>query len=187
MKLTKSERLILVMLSAICKKLDIRDSIDPDFVLETIHKDQTWALDWECGGLFGDEPSSDTPPRVNEIIDILDMWDRIEDGYKHLSQPEKQKLKEDSKYPREIIFGGFDANSEGEHYATTRFLIDHLERFPDFKGRDLNTHYPVLDSYKRMLPAFERIGGVALGRRLNTLELIKILNARLLPDPFSPT
>jgi hypothetical protein len=53
-KITDSEKLILFMLSTICKKLDIHDEIDPEFVMKVICSDKTWALKWKYPGLFHD-------------------------------------------------------------------------------------------------------------------------------------
>src|SRR5687767_6498414 len=101
MKVTDSERLILVMLSSICKKLDIRNEIDPDFVIKANCNDKTWALKWEYQAIFEGESNSETPPIVKEVMDILGMWDSIERAYGHLPAPEKEKLREATKWSKE--------------------------------------------------------------------------------------
>ena len=52
-------------------------------------------------------------------------------------------------------FSGFDGNNELEYISVARFLIDHLDSFTDFKGRDLNSHMPSIDRYSRMFLVFE--------------------------------
>ena len=47
MKLTNPEKLILIMLSEIYKKLDIQDGIDPKFVESAIYSDNTWGFEWK--------------------------------------------------------------------------------------------------------------------------------------------
>ena len=40
-------------------------------------------------------------------------------------------------------FSGFDGNNELEYISVARFLIDHLDSFTDFKGRDLDSSYAI--------------------------------------------
>jgi len=47
MKLSDSEKLILVMLAEIHKHLGIEGGIDPDFVQEAIHSGNVWGLQWQ--------------------------------------------------------------------------------------------------------------------------------------------
>jgi len=176
MRVTDSEKLLFVMLSSICKKLELQDEIDPNFVISAICNDQAWALKWKYQGIFNGS-ESDIPPVAGEVLDILDMWDAIERGYEHLSTPEKEKLKEDSG-GREVAFGGFDGNNEAKHYSTLQFIINDLERYSTFKDRDLNTHSGVLAGYQRMLTEYDKLGGPTLGRLLTASELRSILGAR---------
>jgi uncharacterized protein YfbU (UPF0304 family) len=178
MKLTDGERLILVMLSSICKKLDIRDEIDPEFLIKALTSDKTWAIKWKYWALF-ESPEEDRPPFVKEVLDILGMWDSIESAYEVLTPTEKVNLKEKAKLSGNPTFKGFDGNNETEHLSTARCFIDDLDLFVEFKGRDLNSHFPVLDSYRRMLLVFERLDGETLNRAPNASELLDILNARI--------
>jgi uncharacterized protein YfbU (UPF0304 family) len=52
-------------------------------------------------------------------------------------------------------FRGFDGNNESEYMSVASFLINDLERFEEFKGRSMNSHMPSIETYRRMLSAFE--------------------------------
>lgn len=45
MKLSNSERLILVMLSDLYKKLGVKGAVDPDFVQSAIYSGNPWGLE----------------------------------------------------------------------------------------------------------------------------------------------
>ena len=47
MKLSNGERLILIMVSEIYEKLDIKGEINPALVRDAIYGDKLWALGWE--------------------------------------------------------------------------------------------------------------------------------------------
>ena len=56
-----------------------------------------------------------------------------------------------------------------------RFLIEDLERFSEFSGRELNSHLPLTDAYRRILKVFEPISVNLIGQELNAQHLIQIL------------
>jgi len=52
----------------------------------------------------------------------------------------------------------FDGNNEAEHFGIAKFLIHDMEdRFEHFNKHELNSHYPVIDRYRRMLAAYNAI------------------------------
>ena len=81
--------------------------------------------------------------------------------------------------PFDVVFRGFDGNYESEHLSIAGFLINEMNRFADFKGRDLNSHMPSIDGHRRMVRVFEpmrkSLGG---GRLLDTEQIIELLNAQ---------
>ncbi|MGM7839072.1 YfbU family protein [Yersinia enterocolitica] len=180
MKLTNPEKLTLIMLSEIYEKLGINggDKIDPDFVKEAIYSDNTWAFEWKYSGIFYDK-TGPNPPEVNEVLDILDMWDLIEMSYEELSAVEKRELAVKAEpFGKNVRFKGFDGNNETEHFGIADFLINKLDRFSRFKGRDLNSHAQSLTVYARMNKVFEPIRNDLDGRGLDVDELAAILNAK---------
>lgn len=179
MKLTNPEKLILIMLTELYEKVGISgdSGIDPKFVQQAIYTDNTWAFEWKYPGIF--DSSEPAPPEVNEVVNFLDMWYFIEEAYETLSAAEKTDLEEKAapfgKNPR---FTGFDGNNECEYMGIAGFLIRQLERFVEFKDRDLNSHMPSVAGYRRMYETFEPIRRTLLDRRMSVDELAKVLNAR---------
>ena len=177
MEMTDSEKLILLMLSEIHQKLEIQGDIDPKFIASAIYDDHTWAIPFRYIGVFPSESGRELPPEVKEVIDILDMWTFIENGYASLTQQEKQKLA--AALPSggsDPKFSGFDGNNETEHMSAASFLINELKRFPHFSERALNCHYPSLSRHRSKLQSFEGIRKNLAGRNLNYSELEKILS-----------
>jgi len=117
---------------------------------------------------------------VSEVADVLDMWSFMEEAYEKLSAGEK-KLIETQAVPlgKSITFPGFDGNNENEHMGIAQFLVDKMGRFSRFKGRSFNSHYPVIDSYRRMLRVFEPMRVSLIGHGLNAKQLIELLKARM--------
>ena len=61
------------------------------------------------------------------------------------------------------------------HIEVAKFLIEGLDHFSRFKGRDLDSHVPVLNAYLRMYQVFEPIRKTLAGRGLTATEMIDIL------------
>ncbi len=178
MKLTNPEKLMLVMLAEIHEHLGIKNGTDTKFLADAIYEDQTWALSWEMQGIVGDTHDSD-PPEINEVLDILDMWSFIEDGYASFDANEKKQIEtEADPFGSHVRFSGFDGNNEAKHMRIAEFLVEKLERFTGFKGRDFNSHYPSLGSHRRMFSVFEPIRVTLVGRPLSVSEVIKLLKAK---------
>ena len=76
-----------------------------------------------------------------------------------------------------VRFRGFDGNNEGEHLSIALFLIEEMNRFSKFKGRELNSHSPTLERYRRMLAIFLPMRATLIGISLNVDQLSKILKA----------
>lgn len=178
MKLTDGEKLILMMLSEIHEALKIKNGVDSKFVRSAILSGNLWGLKWGLPGIFhGSEP---TPEVVTEVCEILDMWSLIERSYRGLS-PEDTTLIEKEAAPlgKHVRFTGFDGNNEAEYINVAGFLVDELERFSEFKGRDLNSHMPSLDAHRRMLTVFKPM---RTSSNLTATEIIAILKHRIHPE-----
>ena len=179
MNLTNSEKLILIMLSEIHEKLgiDSRQGIDPGFVKEAIYSDNNWGFEWKYKGIFN--TSDPVPPEVNDVINILDMWEFIEEAVESFNDEQNKELEQlATSFGNDPKFPGFDGNNEREYISVSCFLTDQLDRFTRFKGRILNSHMPSVSGYRRMYETFEPIRRTLIGRRLTVNELAQILNAR---------
>jgi uncharacterized protein YfbU (UPF0304 family)/Arc/MetJ-type ribon-helix-helix transcriptional regulator len=180
--LSDGEKLLAIMVRDIYKQLDIKQAeIDPDFVADAIFGGHLWALKWEMEGLF--HGHRDAQRDVLEVVDILDMWTFIEQGYQKLSKKDKQRVeKEAAPFGADVKFRGFDGNNEGAYMSIAMFLVAKMGRFVTFKGRELKSHMPSLDTYRRMLHAFKPMRSRLVGSGLNVEQIIAILQEEMHPE-----
>lgn len=178
MKLTNSEKLILVMLADIQNKLGKEHELDGEFIKRAIFSDNTWALEWEYTGIFSGEPE-EAPPEVNDVCNILDMWFFIESAYDEMDPDDKARIAEEvGPLGKNVRFLGFDGNYETKHLSVASFLINDMDRFQHFSGRDLNSHCPVVDGYLRMFEIFKTIRPQLAEAGLTADQITRLLNAR---------
>jgi uncharacterized protein len=179
MELRDSEKLILLMLSEIYQHLKIKGEIDPKFVKETIFSGNYWGFEWQYSGIFGSEPAKESA--VRETCDVLDMYSALKHSYDRLSQEEKKKLETDNSISEDnITFPGFDANNE-DHYGIAHYLINSLDRFTTFKGRNLNSHSHSIEIYHRMLSAFMPMRAT-MDPGLTANQIATIMHERIHPS-----
>ena len=182
MKLSNGEKLILLMLCQIQEHLKMKDETDTALVKEAIHSGNLWGLEWGMPGVFhGSETSEEI---VTEMVHILAMWQRLEESFNSLNAKDKEWLANESDLGRDVKFHGFDGNDKIEvhHISSARFMIDHLDRFEIYKGRDLNAHMPTLKAYRRMLPVFEPILMQVSNQDLSKEQIQQVLDAYRHPD-----
>lgn len=175
------EKLILTMMHDLYRRLDIKDGeIDPSFVLSAISGGHNWALDWTYQGLF--HRHEDSRQEVREVVDILDMWSFLEGGYAKLGDADKARIaSEAGTWGKHVSFLGFDGNNESTHRSIALFLVRDMDRFSDFKGRELNSHMPLLDAYRSMLRVFLPMRATLTGGGLSVAQIIAVLKARERP------
>ena len=154
MKLTDGERLILTMLCEIHAHLKIENGVDPAFILAALYEGRLSALRDRYTGIYG---IPETPDEiVREVNDILWMWHLLERDFGVLgTDAQRQVLKDADADAHDVQFPGFDGNNEGDHMSAARFELEHMGKFERFKGRDLNSHAPMLGPYRRMVTAFK--------------------------------
>ncbi len=172
-----------MMLAELIKKTGVDVDTNVDLVEKVILGGHYWALGWEMPGIF--HGHTDKQSRVRFVVDVLDMWSFIEEAFEELNEGDKARLASEAHpFGTHVQFPGFDGNNESEHLGIARFLVDDLERFSRFRDgrRDLNSHFPTLEGYGRMLRAFEPIRKNLVGRRLSVNELVSILNSRRAAD-----
>jgi len=180
-RLSDGDKLILIMVCDLFKKLKLKGDIEPEFVEEVIYGGHYWALDWKYTGLF--HGHEDSAAVLHETVDVLDIWSFLEDGDSRLSKQDKDRVAAEAEpFGKRVVFHGFDGNGEGEYMGIARFLIEQLDRFTKFKGRELNAHMPRIATHRRMLALFEPIRRTMMGRDLNADEIIEILKAMLHPS-----
>jgi len=180
-RLGDGEKLIILMLCDLFKKLELKSDIQPEFVEEVIYGGHFWALDWKYPGIF--HGHEDSTAVLHDTVNILDMWSFLEDGYSKLSKKEKDRVAAEAEpFGKHVVFRGFDGNGEGEYIGIARFLVEQLDRFTKFAGRELNAHMPTVETHRRMLAVFQPIRRTMTGRDLNADEIIGILKATLHPS-----
>lgn len=170
------EKLIIAMLADLGKKEERRE-INTSEVMEAIYGGHLWALKWEMQGLFHDHV--DSPGVVSLVVDTLDMWTFIEEAVEKFSSTERKKLADElGPLGENPQFHGFDGNNESEYLGVARHLINQMQRFENFKGRELNSHMPVVPRYAKMVQKFEPIrASLGLRRpiRLSVSEVVTLL------------
>jgi hypothetical protein len=177
-RFSDGEKLLAIMMRDIYNHLKLKGEIDPDFVGEVIWGGHYWAPKWEMQGLFHDY--EDDPQDVRFVVDVLDMWVFIERAYEKLSKKDKERVeKEADPFGKYVQFAGFDGNNESSCLGIARFLIEKMNRFSQFKGRELNSHAPTFAVYRRMLSVFEPMRAKLVGTELGANQLIQILKAKM--------
>lgn len=156
MKFSDGEKLIALMLADIMEANDIKGEVDPNFVKEAITSGHLWALRWEYSGIFHGEEDEDEV--VQETADILSMCSFLEYSINELDPAERDTIPKRDR----IVFEGFDANNE-PHYGVARMFIEEMGRWPEFKGRAINSHAQIVDRYRRMLERYKGNGGPKMG------------------------
>lgn len=149
MKLTDGERLMVVMLSEVMEALKLNNEVDPSLIKTLVCGGDDWAIKRKYQGLF---PSAEPSPEVvSETTDLLWMWGIIESSMGHLQGAEAAEAQ--TWLCRE--FHGFDGNND-DHFGVAQTMINRLDEFDDFKGRNLNSHSQAsLPRYQAMYDKFE--------------------------------
>lgn len=143
MTLSKIERLLLINQFKILEKLypdeyetysNNRKALENGYELN-----YSWFLP-------SDEVMSEDDCR--EVLDILNMYRAITFSYKDLY--DKDGINEES-----LKFNGFDGNEECSQYSYASYLIIDLKRFKELtygnEFPDLNSHFPMMPKYNKML------------------------------------
>lgn len=181
MEFTNEQKLIVALLTEIHKELDIENGLDPEFIQDKVSSGHTWALRWKYPGLFQD--SVEPPENVKFVADVLDLWERLEQSHAALNQEGIATLNTLSRMGERVRFPGFDGNGgDYDGYSIARIMIEELERWSTFRGRDLNAHMPMADAYRRMLDASQSLGKGHYDYEFSVEEMAEILNAWIHPD-----
>jgi uncharacterized protein YfbU (UPF0304 family) len=69
--------------------------------------------------------------------------------------------------------------------SAAEFIVKELESFEEFKGRDFNSHMPLVNSYRRMLSVYKPMLSTSTLRdtgHFTADQLIAILNEQVHPE-----
>ncbi len=181
MAFSNEQKLIITLLTDIHSALDIKNSVDPEFVQRMVATDNEWALAWRYPGIY--ESGLETPAKVQFVADVLGMWDAIECHYEALEDSDRQQLAGLAPvFGDNPTFRGFDGNNEAEERGIVGILVDDLGRWGNFEGRDTNSHAPMADAYSRMREVYEGIVGTAYDFSPSIEEFAELLNAQTPPS-----
>jgi uncharacterized protein YfbU (UPF0304 family) len=144
MNLTKTERLIIANQFRILEKLYPEEA--QYYAVQRKALEYGYKLHYaDIVDHLGDEMTED---ECREVVDILDMYRALT-----FSFPELKNNKDVQE--SEIHFDGFDGNEETNQYLYAQYFILDLERFTELtygqKFPDLNSHWPKLERYRKML------------------------------------
>lgn len=181
MEFTDEQKLIVTLLTDIHAALEIKNSIDPEFVQDAVSSGRTWALQWQYPGIFHGE--ANTPEPVIFVTKVLELWERLERSYAELTDESRADVTERAKpFGNGVSFPGFDGNGGDEDaYGTAHVLINQMGRWSDFKDRDLNSHMPMNDTYQRMLESLHQMNKNYSEYYFSPDEIVKLLTARIHP------
>lgn len=173
--LSAGDKLNFILLRDIANHLKVKTETDIDLMAEVIYGGHYWVPAWEMQGLFHNHV--DSPADVKFVVDILDMWNFIEEGVEKLDPSELDKVKT-ANYGHPPKFVGFDGNNEANLMNIANFFVKTMGRFPRFNGRNLNSHSPSIAEYRRMFAAFGPIrAGLGFRRALSGNQIVTILEA----------
>ena len=175
MQISDGEKLIIGMLCAIYKKLGIKDDIDPEFVEKALWGGHYWAIEDEISSLLHDE---DRPDHVKEVREILTMWRELKESIDALSPGDRKRVEVDAApIGADPKFRGFDGNNESAHLSISRFMIEEMGMFEEFRGIDLDSHTYTLENYRRMLAAYNSLWPGRVFGNLDADQITKVLTA----------
>jgi uncharacterized protein YfbU (UPF0304 family) len=173
---TDGEKMLMLMMGDLYKKLGIGEEgeMDPRFLADVIYGGHYWAPKWEMNGVFHDH--ADSSEELKHVVNALDMWSFIEEGYEVLSNEQKALIvQEVGPWAKDVKFRGFDGNEEGSQMGIALFLVEKMNRFRRFKGRSLNSHSSTFHEYAAMYRQFEMIRPTLVGTRLDVTQIISLL------------
>jgi hypothetical protein len=139
MTLTKTERIILANQYQILALLDKKNATDYDGIREALEDNYPLAYEGFFDR-FSDGLTLDECGFVNEVLAMFDALQRTKVAGTQ--------------------FPGFDGNNETMFMAYARYIRKREGRFDylEVGSADLNSHFPSVDGYRRMLAAWERHG-----------------------------
>jgi len=107
----------------------------------------------------------------DEVVNILNMYNRINESIRLLDDSDKNLLDLGS-----LEFEGFDANS-GMHYYMMSYLVDRMDEHLEYKGKVLKSHDNTsLVKYNKMLSVQHEFD-ILKKEKYSTSDLQKFIDA----------
>lgn len=142
-KLTPTERLMLL------NQFRILNRLEPDEGWAETISVLEGGFSNEYGGVF-DYLGNELPADEGEfVLNVLTMYEAMQRAVPDAPADGHDPYR----------FPGFDGNNEGTYLAYYRHVIE-IQRRWDYlrRGRDLNSHFPTLERYRRMLRRYREMG-----------------------------
>jgi uncharacterized protein YfbU (UPF0304 family) len=176
--LNNQEKLIVWLLTEVLKNQKVPDDQEAvHLIQEAIYGGHFWALPWTLSGVLHDHVDSRDAPAL--VLDVLDMWSFIEEACAKFSPADRGRIvSEVGEWAKDPKFHGFDGNNESEYLSIARFLVEKMDRFQVFKGRDFKAHHPTIARYSQMVALFEGMRVHLIGVGLTVDQVITLLQAR---------
>lgn len=158
MNLSPVERVILINQFKILAKLYPEEEESFLNKCEVLQSGYTLNYSW----ILPNVSEEMSPETCREVLDILNMYDSI-----------RISILEGATLPKEYSeiqnFRGFDANDESELYGYARYLMIDEGRYQELVKQcrlpgeddsypDVNSHFPMLSKYKKMLYEWKKLG-----------------------------
>lgn len=171
-KLTRTERWMLSNQYKILAALYPDDADYFEKAREAIDCGYELHYDWITDYIYDDRDIM-TPEESHEVIDILAAFSAIKWSYEALA--DKSGIDENH-----IKFRGFSGNDETKQMAYARYFCStDGGRFTDLdRGDDFNSHFPMLDVYRRVLREWNKSVDK---NNLSKEDLIRITSAWAAP------
>ncbi|MCF2443582.1 YfbU family protein [Dyadobacter sp. CY345] len=135
--------------------------------IEILEKGYTGLYQKVFNTLYEEVPIS----TYQEVENILKMYNRINDSIRYLNDEDKELLDLGS-----LEFEGFDVNG-GMHYYMMSYLVDRMDEYHEYKGRELKSHTnSSLSKYNKMLPIHTEFEQLKKDR-YSTSDLQKFIEA----------
>lgn len=179
MKMTKAERLIVLMLCDLYKSPGEDKIFNHKLVEYAVAQGQLWALSWEYGDLLSADPP--TKEQVDLVADVMTMWQVIEAFMSRFTPEERDEIATATDTSLDLIkFQGF---YEEPYRSIFRFMLEELGKWSEFAGRDYSKMLPVLGAELRMLAKYKEIRNAAgFNRKFTPAQIIEILNESTHPE-----
>ena len=147
--LTKTERALFA------NQYRILELVDPDHArdYELLRTALERGYELHFADIFDHIWDGLTAEECAEVLEILSMYDALQRSVKQLGDAAPVR-------PEEVEFPGFDGNNEPAQMGYARYFVNDLDRFSylKFQNRDINSHMPMLDTYREMLRGWVRTG-----------------------------
>lgn len=170
------ERLILM------NQHRILEILDPDEAEYHRERQRVFELGFQAQYVPPNIDPTEVPLSISdEVHEIVEMFSALNRAYDVLQKPSNISV-------REIKFNGFDGNNEGGHLAYLGFCVDRFDGFKEKIHRisgeaidGLNSHFPFLPLYRRMLEAWKQIRPIDSIDEVSVDDLVFVVEARRPP------